>query len=92
PMVLIAVLISIAYDQRTGLAITGVATLIVMAALGAHMGLLAIVLIGVAGAIAQLDELRERSTLIRMSLIIAAALASVTVLDQLIGLPRTGVP
>ena len=92
PMVLIAVLISIAYDQRTGLAITGVATLIVMAALGAHMGLLAIVLIGVAGAIAQLDELRERSTLIRMSLIIAAALASLTVLDQLIGLPRTGVP
>lgn len=91
PMVLIAVLISIAYDQRTGLAITGVATLIVMAALGAHMGLLAIVLIGVAGAVAQLGELRERRTLIRMSVIIALVLGLVTVLDQLVWLPRVGV-
>lgn len=88
PMVLIAVLIAIAYDQRTGLAITGVATLIVMTALGAHMGLLAIVLIGVAGAVAQLGELRERRTLIRMSVIIALVLGVVTIMDQLIWLPR----
>lgn len=92
PMVLIAVLISIAYDQRTGLAITGVATLIVMAALGTHMGLLATVLIGVAGAVAQLGELRERRTLIRMSIIIAIMLGIVSVLDQLIWLPGVGVP
>lgn len=91
PMVLIAVLISIAYDQRTGLAITGVATLIVMAALDAHMGLLAIVLIGVAGAVAQLGELRERRTLIRMSIIIAIVLCVVTLLDQLVWLPDVGV-
>jgi len=91
PMVLIAVLISIAYDQRTGLAITGVATLIVMAALGAHVGLLVIVLIGIAGAIAQLGELRERATLIRMSITIALVLGVVTMLDQLIWLPRIGV-
>jgi putative nucleotidyltransferase with HDIG domain len=91
PLVLIAVLIAIAYDQRTGLAITGVATLIVMAALGAHMGLLAVVLVGVAGAIAQLGELRERQTLIRMSIVIAIMLTGITVLDQLIALPSIGV-
>ena len=91
PMVLIAVLIAIAYDQRTGLAITGVATLIVMGALGAHMGLLAVILVGVAGAIAQLGDLRERQTLIRMSIVIAIMLASMTMLDQLISLPGIGV-
>jgi putative nucleotidyltransferase with HDIG domain len=91
PLVLIAVLIAIAYDQRTGLAVTGVATIIVMAALGAHMGLLAIVLVGVAGAIAQLGELRERQTLIRMSIVIAIMLSLMTVLDQLIALPSIGV-
>lgn len=91
PMVLIAVLISIAYDQRTGLAITGVATLIVMVALGASLGLLAIVLIGIAGAVAQLGELRERRTLIRMSIIIAIVLCVVTLLTQVIWLPAVGV-
>lgn len=91
PMVLIAVLIAIAYDQRTGLAITGVATLIVMGALGAHMGLLAVVLVGVAAAIAQLGDLRERQTLIRMSVVISILLTIVTVLDQLIALPSIGV-
>ncbi len=91
PMVLLAVLISIAYDQRTGLAITGVATLIVTASLGAHLGLLVIVLIGVAGAIAQLGELRERRTLIRMSIFIAIVLGVVALLDQVIWLPAVGV-
>ena len=91
PLVLVAVLISIAYDQRTGLAITAVASLIVTTALDAHAGMLAVVLIGIAGAIAQLGELRERRTLIRMSLVISAVLVAVTIIDQLISLPRVGV-
>lgn len=91
PLVYIAVLIAIAYDQRTGMAITGVATLIVMGALGADTGLLAVVLVGVASAIAQLGELRERRTLIRMSIVIAGVLCVVTMLDQLISLPASGV-
>lgn len=91
PLVYIAVIISIAYDQRTGLAITGVATLLVMTALGAHMGLFAIVLTGIAGAVVQLGELRDRRTLIRMSVIIAIVLGIITVLDQLIAVPTAGV-
>jgi putative nucleotidyltransferase with HDIG domain len=91
PMVLIAVLISIAYDQRTGLALTGGASLIVMGALSAHIGLLAVVLVGVAGAVAQLGELRERQALIRMSVVIAIILLLITLLDQLIRLPSIGV-
>jgi cyclic-di-AMP phosphodiesterase PgpH len=90
PIVLIAVLISIAYDQRTGLAITGVVALIVAMSLQVHTGLLAIMLIGIAGAIAQLDELRERRTLIRMSIIIAFALSISAILDQLINIPAVG--
>lgn len=91
PIVLIAVLISIAYDQRTGLAITGISALIVAMSLQIHIGLLAIMLIGIAGAIAQLGDLRERRTLIRMSIIIAFALSIAAMLDQLINLPTIGV-
>ncbi len=91
PMVLIAVLISIAYAQRTGLAVTSVASLIVTIALNAHIGLLAVVVVGIAGAIVQLGDLRERQALIRMSIVIAIMLSVVTFLDQLITLPRTGV-
>lgn len=90
PVVLVAVLIAIAYDQRTGLALMGVAALLIAMALGVHTGLLAIMLIGIAGAVAQLGELRERRTLIRMSIVIALVLAAVTVLDQLISLPTIG--
>ena len=90
PVVLIAVLISIAYDQRTALAITGVTALIVAMSLRMHTGLLAIMLIGIAGSIAQLDDLRERRTLIRMSITIALALGLSAMLDQLISLPTIG--
>ncbi len=90
PIVLIAVLISIAYDQRTGLAITGIAALLVAMSLQVHTGLLAIMLIGIAGAIAQLGELRERRTLIRMSIVIAFALSIAAMFDQLINLPTIG--
>jgi len=91
PIVLIAVLISIAYDQRTGLAITGVCALIVAMSLGVHAGFLAIMLMGIAGAIAQLGDLRERRTLIRMAIVIALVLSLTTMLDQLINLPTIGI-
>ena len=90
PIVLISVLITVAYDQRTGLAITGVAALIVAMSLELHPGLLAITLIGIATAVAQLSDLRERRTLIRMSFTVAFALTLTTVLDQLINLPTIG--
>jgi len=90
PIVLIAVLITIAYDQRTGLAITGVVALIVAMSLQVHPGLLSIMLIGIAAAVAQLGDLRERRTLIRMSFILAFALSISAVMDQLINLPTIG--
>ncbi|MBL4699418.1 MAG: HDIG domain-containing protein [Phycisphaerales bacterium] len=91
PIVLIAVLISIAYDQRTGLALTGIAALLVAMSLQVHTGLLVIMLIGIAGAIAQIGDLRERQTLIRMSILVAIGLSIAAMLDQLINLPTTGV-
>ncbi len=90
PIVLVGVLISIAYDQRTGLALTGVAALIVSMSLEMHTGLLTIMLIGIAGAIAQLGDLRERRTLIQMSIVIAFAISISAMFDQLISLPTVG--
>ena len=90
PIVLLGVLVSIAYDQRTGLALTGVAALIVTMSLQVHIGLLSLMLIGIAGAIAQLGDLRERRTLIHMSIIVAISLSIVAMLDQLINLPTIG--
>ncbi len=90
PIVLLSVLVTIAYDQRTGLAIGGVCALLVAMSLQMHTGLLATMLIGVAGAVAQLGDLRERQTLIRMSIFIAIALSIAAIFDQLINLPTTG--
>ncbi len=91
PVLLVAVLVCIAYDQRTALAICGVTAILVGLALKMHTGMFILMLVGSAGAIAQLKEIRDRRTIIRMSLVIAGTLAVVTIFDQLIVLPTVGV-
>ncbi len=91
PVVLVAILICIAYDQRTALAVCGICAILVGLALKMHTGMFVLMLIGSAGAIAQLSEIRDRRTIIRMSIVIAAILAVVAVFDQLIVLPTVGV-
>ncbi|MGV6814321.1 MAG: HD family phosphohydrolase [Phycisphaerales bacterium] len=90
PVVLLAVLVTIAYDQRTGLAISGVCALLIAMSLQMDTGLLATMLIGIAAAAAQLGDLRERQTLIKMSVVIAILLGISAVFDQLISLPTNG--
>lgn len=91
PVMLVAILVCIAYEQRTALAVCGVTAVLIALALKMHIGLFALMLIGSAGAIAQLSEIRERRTLIRMSLAIAIVLAIAAALDTLIMHPVVGV-
>lgn len=87
PVVLVAVLLCVAYDQRTSLAVSAVLAVFVAMALGLHVGMLALMIIGIASAISQLREIRERRTLIRMSFAVALALCGAAMLDQLAELP-----
>jgi len=91
PVVLVAILVCIAYDQRTALAVCGITAILVGLALKMHTGMFVLMLVGSAGAIAQLKEIRDRRTIIRMSLVIAGVLTLVAVFDQLISLPTEGV-
>lgn len=90
PVVLVAVLLCVAYDQRTSLAISTILALFVVLALRQHVGMFALMLIGIAAAVSQLREIRERRTLIRMSIAVAIALSGATMLDQIISLPAVG--
>jgi putative nucleotidyltransferase with HDIG domain len=90
PVVLVAVLLCVAYDQRTSLAVSAVLALFVSLALGLHIGMLALMIIGTAAAVSQLREIRERRTLIRMSFAVALAMAGAAMLDQVVQLPAIG--
>jgi len=91
PVVLVAVLVCIAYDQRTALAVCGVTALLVALALKMNTVLLLLMLVGAGGAIAQLGEIRERRTVIRMSVSVAGVLALVGALGTLATHPSSGV-
>jgi putative nucleotidyltransferase with HDIG domain len=90
PVVLVAVLLCVAYDQRTSLAISAVLSVFVAMALGLPVGMLALMVIGIAASISQLREIRERRTLIRMSIAVALAMSGAAMLDQVIQLPAVG--
>jgi cyclic-di-AMP phosphodiesterase PgpH len=90
PVVLVAVLLCVAYDQRTSLAVSAVLAVFVALALGLHVGMLALMIIGIASAVSQLREIRERRTLIRMSIAVALALSGAAMLDQIVQLPAAG--
>ncbi|MFK7883868.1 MAG: HD family phosphohydrolase [Phycisphaerales bacterium] len=90
PIILVAVMLCIAYDQRTSLAITAILAVIAAFALRHHVGMFALMLIGIAASISQLREIRERRTLIRMSIAVAFALSGAAMLDQIVNLPAAG--
>ncbi|MCC5822118.1 MAG: HDIG domain-containing protein [Phycisphaerales bacterium] len=90
PVVLVAVLLCVAYDQRTSLAVSAVLAVFVALALGLHVGMLALMIIGIASAVSQLREIRERRTLIRMSIAVALAMSGASMLDQIVQLPAVG--
>jgi putative nucleotidyltransferase with HDIG domain len=90
PVVLVAVLLCVAYEQRTSLAVSALTAVYIAIALKLEVGMLALMLIGVAAAVSQLREIRERRTLIRMSIAVAFALGGAAMLDQVVQLPAAG--
>lgn len=90
PVVLVAVLLCVAYDQRTSLAVSAILAIYVALSLKLSVGMMALMLIGIAAAVSQLREIRERRTLIRMSIAVAFALGGASMLDQLVQLPAAG--
>jgi putative nucleotidyltransferase with HDIG domain len=71
--------------------VCGITAILVGLALQMHTGMFILMLVGSAGAVAQLREIRDRRTIIRMSLVIAGVLTLGAVFDRLIALPTVGV-
>ncbi len=78
PSMLLAVVLTLAYDQRSALAIGGAHALLVALALRFDPAQVLIVLGGVAMGVALLREVRERRTLVRMGVWTGVVLALIT--------------
>ncbi len=89
PSVLVAVLLAIAYDQRTALAFGGLHAMMVCEALHLPAGWLAVIIAGVGAGVWHLRELRDRNTLIRLGVMTAAVLGVGAIIAGLAGLPAS---
>ncbi len=75
PTIFVAVILVIAYEQRTALALSSLHALLVAAALGLPAATLGALLAGAGVVVWRLDEIRQRDTLIKTGFTVAAALA-----------------
>jgi putative nucleotidyltransferase with HDIG domain len=87
PVVFVAVVLVIGYDQRVALAMATLQGVLVCIALDQPVGVYALMLTGVSFAVLQLKEIRDRRALLRMGLYAAAALSIGTILVALIDRP-----
>jgi putative nucleotidyltransferase with HDIG domain len=87
PTVFIAVILVVVYDQRVAMAVGVLHGVLVCIALDQQIGLFALMVTGIGAAIWQLREIRDRQTLVRMSIITGSALALGTVVIALIDRP-----
>ncbi len=87
PVVFVAVILVIAYDQRVSLALGTLHAVLTCIALDQPIGMYALMLTGISFAVLQLRDIRDRRTVIRMGLYAAAALSIGTVLVTLIDRP-----
>lgn len=89
PVIFAGVIISIAYDRRTALALSMLAALLVAIALELSIARYAVIVGGLGAAVLPLGDVRDRNALIRIGLLIAAVLGGGTVLAALIDGPVT---
>jgi cyclic-di-AMP phosphodiesterase PgpH len=73
PTVLVAVLLSIAYDRRTAMAIGALTALIVCVSLTGALSMYTLMLVGMGAAVWRLPEIRDRQSLVTMSLWVAGS-------------------
>jgi putative nucleotidyltransferase with HDIG domain len=89
PTVFCAVVLCIAYTQRTAVAFGALHGLLVCAAIGLPIGTFAVMIVGVGAAAWRLKEIRDRDTLIRAGVIVGLAMAVTSMLVNLVELPWT---
>jgi len=89
PSVFVAVILVIAYDQRTSLTLAGFHAAAVAVALFQPVGIYAISLMGIVAAVASLKELRERNTLVKTGAVLFAVLSAATFGATFLYLPPT---
>lgn len=87
PVVLVAVLLSIAYDQRTAMAVGSLTALLTAFAVAQPAEIFCVMLVGIGAAVWRLPEIRDRQTLVIMSIWVAGALVAGTVVTGLISRP-----
>ncbi|HEX8876975.1 MAG TPA: HDIG domain-containing protein [Phycisphaerales bacterium] len=91
PTIFVAILLCIAYDQRVALAYGVLHGLLVSLALQLSTGEYAIMLLGICSAVLFLHDVRDRASVIRMSLATGVAVAAATGLIGSIERPLTPV-
>lgn len=89
PTVFATIILVIAYNQRVALAFGSLHGILMCVALDQPIGVYAIMVAGIGAAVWNLKEVRDRESLVRTGLFVAAALAIGTILVNLIELPPT---
>ncbi len=87
PTVLVAVLLSIAYDRRTAMAIGALTALIVCVSLTGALSMYTLMLVGMGAAVWRLPDIRDRQSLVTMSLWVAASLMIGALVTGVFGMP-----
>lgn len=89
PTVFVAVILAIAYDQRTALTLAALHGLLVCVALDRPISTYALMIAGAAAAVVMIPAIRSRSTLIRMGLGTAGVLTLGTLVMGVIDRPAS---
>lgn len=87
PVLIVAIVLAIAYEQRLALGLGMAHALLVALTLGARVGFLLVLLVGVAVAVIQLRDVRTRSKMIWVGLWTGLAMAAATWLTGLLERP-----
>lgn len=90
PVALIAVLMVTVFDRLVAAVVAMITALLVSIALSPPIGVVVINLIGVAAVLWSLPEIRDRGSIVAMSLWLAFSLAGATLLERLTELPLDG--
>ncbi len=87
PILMAAIVVAIAYDQRLALAVTAIHAILMVAVLDLSVGFTLVLLTGVAAAVAQLHEVRTRSKLMWVGLWAGLVMAAMVWLVGLVDRP-----
>ncbi len=91
PAIFVAVIVTIAYDQRVALALGLLHAVLVCVALDQPVTQFAVAGLAVGAAVWRLAEIRDRNALIRMGLVVAAVCGTATLFGGLVDLPLSAV-